>query len=93
MYHCFTGEPLHQILDLFGPVLDAGGNWSARGKPAEAGLNWKPNAHKCRDPGSNPGLIGPKRGKIRCANPLPLTWFQVDKFEGTLYHENNGSAT
>ena len=40
-------------------------------KPAEASLDWKPNAHKCRDRESNPGLIGAKRGKIRCANLLP----------------------
>ena len=40
-------------------------------KPAEASLDWKPNACKCRDRESNPGLIGAKRGKIRCANLLP----------------------
>ena len=39
-------------------------------KPAEASLDWKPNAHKCRDRESNPGLIGAKRGKMRCANLL-----------------------
>ena len=56
VYHCFPGGPSDQILDLFGPVLDAGE------KPAEASLDWKPSAHKCRDWGSNPGLIGAKRG-------------------------------
>ena len=39
-------------------------------KPAAASLDWKPSAHKCRDRGSNPGLIGAKREKIRCANLL-----------------------
>ena len=43
-------------------------------KPAEASLGWKPSAHKCRDRGSNRGLIGAKRGKIRCANLLPLKY-------------------
>ena len=42
-----------------------------REKPAKASLDWKPNAHKCRDRESNPELIGAKRGKIRCANLLP----------------------
>ena len=47
-------------------------NRRTRGKPTEASLDWKPNAHKCRDRESNPGLIGAKRGKIRYANLLPL---------------------
>ena len=41
------------------------------GKPMEASLDWKPNAHKCQNRGSNPGLIGAKRRKIRYANLLP----------------------
>ena len=41
-------------------------------KPVEASLGWKPSVHKFRDRGSNPGLIGAKRGKIHCANLLPL---------------------
>ena len=41
------------------------------GKLTEASLDWKPNAHKCRDRELNPGLIGAKRGKIRYANLLP----------------------
>ena len=40
----------------------------------ESKLDWKPNAHKCRDRESKPGLIGAKRG-IRCADLLPqLLW-------------------
>ena len=39
-------------------------------KPTEPSLDWKPIAHKCRDQESNPGLIGAKREKIRCANLL-----------------------
>ena len=46
-------------------------NRKTRGKPTEASLDWKPNAHKCRDQESNPELIGIKRGKIRYANLLP----------------------
>ena len=43
---------------LRSPVLDAGGKTGGpRGKPTEASLDWKPNAHKCRDRKSNPGLI------------------------------------
>ena len=66
--HCFRGGPSDQILDIFVPVLlDAGE------KPVEASLNWKPSAHKCRDRGSNAGLIGAKQGKIhvRCPNLHP----------------------
>ena len=71
--HCFPGGPSDQILDHF---------WSSfrcrkktgvpEEKPTEASLDCKPNAHKCRDRESNPGLlIGAKQGKIRCANLLP----------------------
>ena len=47
------------------------GNRRTRGKPTEASLDWKPNAHKYRDRESNPGLIGAKREKIRYANLFP----------------------
>ena len=39
-------------------------NRRTRRKPTEASLDWKPNAHKCRNPGTNPGLIGAKWRKI-----------------------------
>ena len=42
------------------------------GKPKEASLDWKPNAQKCRDRESNPGLIGAKRG--RYATLTCLMW-------------------
>ena len=42
-----------------------------RGKPVEASLDGKLNAHKCRDREYNPELIGAKQGKIRYANLLP----------------------
>ena len=40
-------------------------------KPIEASLDWKPNAQKCWDRGSNPGLIGAKQRKMHYANLLP----------------------
>ena len=36
-------------------------NQRTLGKPTEASLDWKPNARKCRDQESNPGLIGKAR--------------------------------
>ena len=42
------------------------------GKPTEASLAWIPNAQKCRDRESNPGLIGANWEKIRYTILLPL---------------------
>ena len=36
-------------------------NWRPQGKPMEASLDWKPNAHKRRDNESNPGRINTNR--------------------------------
>ena len=47
-----------------------GENWRTQGKPTEASLDGKPNAHKYRDGESNPGIIGAKQGKICDANLL-----------------------
>ena len=33
-----------------------------REKPAEAGLDWKPNGHTAPGPGIEPGLSGPQHG-------------------------------
>ena len=50
-------------------------NPSAMRKPAEVSLNWKPNAYKARDWELNPGIIGAKQVKVRCANLiLCVTW-------------------
>ena len=38
------------------PVLDAGGR--TRRKPAEASMDWKPNAHTAPGLGIEPGPIG-----------------------------------
>ena len=67
-----------------GLSLDFRSFWSSfrcRRKPeypeknrAKASLDWKPSAHKCRDRGSNPWLIGAKQGKIRCVKLLPLSF-------------------
>ena len=59
-----------RILIIFSPGLDPGGKPGA--KHVKAILDGKPNALKCRDRQSNPGLIGAKRGKIRCTNMLTL---------------------
>ena len=72
VYRCFPGGPSDQILDHFWSSFRCRRKTRVPGeKLAEASLDWKPNAHKCRDRGSNPGLIGAMRGKIRCANLLP----------------------
>ena len=42
-----------------------------QGKPTEADLDWNPNAHKCQDRESSPGLIDAMQGKIHYANLLP----------------------
>ena len=45
-------------------------NSRCRRTPECPEADWKPSAHKCLDRGSNPGLIGTKQGKIRCADLL-----------------------
>ena len=66
------GGPSDQILDLYGPVLNAGGKPERLEKSLRKQV-WTGNqVHKCLDRGSNPGLIGAKLGKIICcANLLP----------------------
>ena len=74
MYHCFQGGPSFQILDhIWSSFWCRRKTGVPREKPAEANLDWKQNAHKCRGLESNPELIGAKRGKICCANLLPPT--------------------
>ena len=58
----------HPETDLRILVLGAGGKPEDPGKPTEAILDWKPNAHKRRDQESNLGLIGAKQGKILYAS-------------------------
>ena len=70
IYWCYMYFKLH--------VYVTGKQAWTRGKPTEASMDWKPNAHKCRDRESNPGLIGAKRGKIRYANLLQF--FSIGKF-------------
>ena len=47
-------------------------NRRTRRKPMEARLDWKPNAHKCRDQESNLGLISARRGKMHYTSLLLL---------------------
>ena len=57
------------------PVLDAGGKTGGPGKSTEASLDWNSNAYKCRNRGSNPGLIGAKaKEDTLYANLLPLRY-------------------
>ena len=53
------------------------GKLEVPGKPMEASLDWKPNAHKYWDRRSNPGLIGAKWREIRYANLLPQEYLRV----------------
>ena len=48
-------------------ILDAGGNQSARRKPARASMDREPNS-LWPDRESNPGRIGERHGNNRCAN-------------------------
>ena len=56
------------------------GKPEALGKPTEASLDWKPNAHKCRNRELNPGLVGAKWDKIRYTSPLPLLHLSVEEY-------------
>ena len=51
-------------------ILDAGGNRSARRKPARASMDREPNSHTTLARlGIEPGPIGERHGNNHCANP------------------------
>ena len=57
----------HQLeTDLFKKTsLDAGGKPKDPGKPTEASLDWKPNAHKSGDRELNPGVCRTRVDTLR----------------------------
>ena len=59
-------------------ILDAGGNRSARKKPARASMDREPNSHTTLTRlGIEPGRIGERHGNNRCANPPAPKWFLI----------------
>ena len=69
---------IHWDPEIFSRFNAGGKPQSARGKPAEASLDWKPIAHTVPGLGIEPGMHCAKRGKYRYTTCFPLEYHNLN---------------